>query len=99
MRSLRDVRREAQKVVRLVNEASQEAVRRLQSGELRAAVTENWKRFKGAMGNLRDLEWDKEQARAQEWAYENGRRYLTGGWWVKVRTEPKIRILKKQQQQ
>lgn len=100
MRNLRDVQREAQKLVRLVNNAGQEVVRRARSGELGAAVTENWKRFKGTTGkDLRDVDWDKERARAQEWAYETGRRYLTGGWWVKVRMEPKIRILKKQQEQ
>lgn len=100
MRNLNDVRREAQNVVRLVKEASQEVVQWVQSGGLRVAVTENWKKGTWAeVDKLRDRDWDKEQARAQEWAYENGRRYLTAGWWVKARTEPKIRILKKQQQQ
>ena len=99
MRSLEHVRREAQRAARSVKETFQDVVQRAKSGELGAAGREGWIRFRAAVGNWRDLNWDQEKERAQEWVYENARRYLTGGWWVKPRMEPKIRILKKQQQQ
>ena len=89
IRNFQDVKREAQLARQQVKEIGQHSVRQFRTGELKRRVLEEWKRVQG-------LGWQEAKAQAQAWAYENARRYLTGGWWVKARMEPMIRILKKQ---
>lgn len=96
MRSLHDVKREARWAGQRSKDVALEFQQGLRTGDFQKRASMVWKRFRSATGNLRELGWQDAQLRAQEWAYENARRYVTAGWWVKPRMEPKIRILKKQ---
>jgi len=96
MRSLYDVKREARAAGQRIKEVALEIRGRLRTGDLKKQALMEWKRFRSSIGNLWNLGWQDGQVQAQEWVYENARRYLTAGWWVKPRMEPQIRILRKQ---
>ncbi len=96
MRSLYDVKREARSAAQRIKVVALDFRGGLRTGDLRKQALMGWKRFRLWIGSLRMLEWQEAQVQAQEWVYENARRYLTAGWWVKPRMEPKIRILRKQ---
>lgn len=96
MRSLYDVKREARSAAQRIKAVALDFRGGLRTGDLRKQALMGWKRFRLWIGSLRMLEWQEAQVQAQEWVYENARRYLTAGWWVKPRMEPKIRILRKQ---
>ncbi len=96
MRSLYDVKREARSAAQRIKAVALDFRGWLRTGDLRKQALMGWKRFRLWIGSLRMLEWQEAQVQAQEWVYENARRYLAAGWWVKPRMEPKIRILRKQ---
>ena len=54
------------------------------------------KELRQGINGFRSLTYHQQQLHAQSWIYETARRYLTGGWWIKPRMEPKIRILRQQ---
>lgn len=96
IRSIGDVKREARWAGQRIKEVALEIRGGLRTGDLKKQASMEWKRFGLSIGNLQMLGWQEAQVQAQEWVYENARRYLTAGWWVKPRMEPKIRILRKQ---
>lgn len=96
IRSLEDIRSELQWALRQAKDNCGEIMNKVRSGELKTDVLRLWKDLQDTVRNVRELEWDKAQVQARIWIYENARRYITGGWWVKARMEPKIRILKKE---
>lgn len=96
MRSIGDVKREVRWVGQRIREVALASLGELRIWDLKKQALVGWKRFRSSVGNLREVEWQDGQVQAQEWVYENARRYLTAGWWVKPRMEPKIRILRKQ---
>ena len=96
IRSLHDLRKEIHSVEQHITEMARDLTRRLRTGELKTQFLKNWEQPRCSAGNYREVDWQKVQVQAQIWLYENVRRYLTAGWWVKPRMEPKIRILRKQ---
>lgn len=96
MRNLHDVKREAQSAGQWVKEIALASLKRLRTGDLKKQALTEWTHLQSLAGSLQKLGWQNAQLRAQEWIYENARRYVTAGWWVKPRMEPKIRILQKQ---
>ena len=95
IRNLKDAQRETQRIVHQAKDTINELARRWRIGELRVQADEVSKKLR-SIGHFQKHEWERAQMRVQMWVYENARRYLTAGWWVKPRMEPKIRILRKQ---
>lgn len=67
----------------------------LQNG-FKFEAAESLKVLKASADDFRALDSREQQLRVTTWGYNTARRYLTGGWWVKPRMEPKIRILRQQ---
>jgi len=96
MRNIQDLRRDARWAGQQINKVAQGVLADLRTDNLKTQILKQWSHFRYSIKGLQKLEWQDAQLRAQEWGYENARRYLTAGWWVKPRMEPAIRILRKQ---
>ena len=68
----------------------------LQQNGVRSELTRIWKSVKASVEDFSCLSFEEQKLRARIWSYKTTRRYLTGGWWIKPRMEPKIRILQQQ---
>lgn len=96
VRNLHDIRREAQSAGRQMSEFGQDLLTWQRTGELKTQALKEWERLRLLVQNFGSSEWQEAQSQAHIWIYEKARRYLTAGWWVKPRMEPKIHILRKQ---
>ena len=68
----------------------------LQRDSFEFSAAKTWKMLKASVDDFRTLDFQQQQLRVGIWVYKSARRHLTGGWWMKPRMEPKIRILRQQ---
>ena len=96
MRSLYEARKEMEQALSTIKESGQEMVGDVQREGLKSKGAKVWKSVKDRVEYFRTLDVQQQQLLARDWTYRTARRYLTAGWWVKPRMEPKIRILQRQ---
>lgn len=99
IRNLKDAKEEVRWMRRQIQRIALDMVHRFRTGGLKTRALDSWNQIRQEIEVLRKLGWDEASVRVKMWSYEGARRYLTAGWWVKPRMEPKIRILRKQSAQ
>ena len=96
MRSLYEARNEIEQVLSAIKESGQEIVAEVRRRGLKSKGEKVWKAVKGWADHSRTMDIEQQRIVVGHWTYKTTRRYLTGGWWVKPRMEPKIRILRRE---
>ena len=96
IRSLNEARKELEPVWSNSRRFAEDMITDLKQQPLKSKATKAWAAVKRSVDEFRALDVQEQQLRAASWSYKTARRYLTGGWWIKPRMEPKIRILRQQ---
>lgn len=96
IRSLDEARKELEPVWSKSRQFTKDIITDLKQTLLRSKATKTWAAVKRSIDELRTSDIQEQQLWAASWSYKTIRRYLTGGWWIKPRMEPKIRILRQQ---
>lgn len=91
-----EVRTQVQAALLLFKQFGQDVAGDIRSEGVKPNFERMWKAIKNSVDDFRGLDFQQQRLLAESWSYKIARRYLMGGWWVKPRMEPKIRILRQQ---
>ena len=96
MRSLYEARNGMDQALSGIKDLGQEIISEVRREGLKSKGANVWKSIKGWADDFRTMDTQQQRLVAGDWTYKKTRRYLTGGWWVKPRMEPRIRILRRE---